>query len=77
MNVLSFFKRSVHLFLERAQAEGVEGRGERETQADSVLSVEPDVGLNPKTLTSQPDLKNQELDTELTMPPRHLCPSFL
>lgn len=49
MNVLSFFKRSVHLFLERAQAEGVEGRGERETQADSVLSVEPDVGLNPTT----------------------------
>ena len=40
------------------QAEGgAEGEGERESQADSVLSMEPNVGLNFMTLRPWPKLK--------------------
>ena len=31
---------------------GAEGKRERESQADSVLSVEPNTGLDPMTLRS-------------------------
>ena len=46
------------LFLERegesacAQGGGAEGEGERESQAESLLSVEPNMGLDPTTLRS-------------------------
>ena len=49
-----FFK-DLFIYLERegihACAEG-KGRGRRESQADSVLSTETDVGLDPRTLRS-------------------------
>ena len=35
------------------------GRGERESQADFVLSAELDVGLNPTTPRSLPELKSR------------------
>ena len=47
-------------------------RGEQE--ADSVLSRQPDVGLNPRTLGSQPERKS---DTSLTEPPRHPRPYII
>ena len=34
-----------------------EGRAEREGEADTPLSREPDVGCNPRTLGSGPELK--------------------
>ena len=34
-----------------------EGQRERESQADSMLSVKPSAGLNLMTLRSQPELK--------------------
>ena len=36
---------------------GAVGEGERESQADSLLSTELDVGLHLMTLRSQPELK--------------------
>ena len=47
--------------------------GEGEGQADSRLSVEPNVELDPMTLRSQDhDLSpNQELEAQLTELPRH------
>ena len=44
---------------------------ERESQADSMLSAQPDMGLNPTTPDHNPSW-NQESDTQLTEPPR--CP---
>ena len=50
---------------ERAQAGGeAEGEGE----AGSPLCREPDMGLDPRTLGSRPELKS---DASLTEPPRH------
>ena len=49
----------VYLFIylrERARAGGW-AEGERESQADSALSRDPDVGLGPTTLRSRPELK--------------------
>ena len=42
------------------------GRGER--QADSLLSAEPNLGLDPRTLRSWPETKS---DAQLTEPPRY------
>ena len=43
----------VCIYLFRAQVEGgIEGKGERESQTDSMLSAELDMGLNPMTLRS-------------------------
>ena len=52
--VLYFLKDFIHLRKkERKQARGgTEGQGERESQADSLRSLEPDPGLNPRTLRS-------------------------
>ena len=38
--------------LERAVGGGAEGQGERESQADSLLSMDPNVGLDHMTLRS-------------------------
>ena len=43
-----FFLLKILFILEREQARG---EGERESQADSELSTEPDIGLNPTTLS--------------------------
>ena len=47
-----FFLRFIIYFREgeRALAGGAEGEGERESQADSALSVGPDVGLDLTTM---------------------------
>ena len=37
----------------------MEGGTEEEGQADSQLSVEPDKGLDPRTLRSRPELKSK------------------
>ena len=49
---MSFFKDLFLFILERVHewGEGVEGKGERESQADSMLSVKPNGGLDPRTL---------------------------
>lgn len=41
-----YFRDTVHA---EGRGRGAEGDGERGSQADSTLSVEPKVGLNPKT----------------------------
>jgi len=46
-----FFKDFIYYFRERAGG-GEEGEGQRESQADSMLSGEPDTGLNLTTLRS-------------------------
>ena len=53
------------IILEREHAQECSGgrgegraEGERESQADSLLSREPNMGLNPKTLRSQPGRKS-------------------
>ena len=38
---------------------GAEGEGERESQADSPLSMEPDMGLDLTTLKSWPEPKSR------------------
>lgn len=51
---LSFFK-DVFIYFGRGResmALGAEWEGDRETQADSMLTVEPDAGLNITTLRS-------------------------
>ena len=45
-----FLKDFVYLFERESRGRGREREGERE--ADSLLSKEPDVGLNPRTLRS-------------------------
>ena len=35
-------------------------RGKRESQADFLLSVEPDMGLDPKTMRSRPEPKSRD-----------------
>ena len=47
------------------------GEAEGEGEAGSSLSGEPNVGLDPRTLRSCPELK---ADTQLTEPPK--CPPF-
>ena len=57
---------------DRAQVGGEEG--ERESQADSLLSVEPDSGLDPTTTRSQPEPKPRvrRLTDFTTQAPLHL-----
>ena len=43
---------------ERVQGRGREREGERESQADSMLSAEPDAGLVPITVRSLHELKS-------------------
>ena len=52
--ILLFFKDFIYLFdRERSQVDGEAGRErEREREAGSLLSREPDVGLDPRTLRS-------------------------
>ena len=57
------FLKKIDLFiLERESVwagKGAEGEGERESQADSPLNAEPDVGLSPGALRSWPELKSR------------------
>ena len=54
-DIFIFFKDLTYLFMrEKAQAGG-EAEGEEE--ADSPLSGEPDVGLDPRTQRSRPEVK--------------------
>ena len=66
----SFFK---DLFIYLRERESMSRRGERETesQADSALSTEPDVGLDLMTLRSRPEPKARVRC--LTVPPK--CPN--
>lgn len=53
-------REHVHVLTHTSMGGGrSKGRGERETQADSLLSVEPNVGLDLVTLRSQPALKSR------------------
>ena len=47
--------------------EGAE-RGERESQAGSMLSTEPDAGLDPMTIRSRPKLKSSWTPNQLSHP---------
>ena len=65
--LLLFFKR-FYLFIERERAQAwgeVEGEGE----ADSLLSREPDTGLDPRTPGSRPEPKVDVQSTELLRRP--------
>ena len=44
---------------ERVHMSWGEGQGQRESQAGYMLSVEPDLGLDPTTLGSWPELKSR------------------
>lgn len=53
MVYLFIFLKILSIYLrETTRVEGIKGKGEREPQADFSLSVEPDAGLNPRTLRS-------------------------
>lgn len=58
----SFFKRLIYLLFERDReskhAVGKEGQRER-SPSRFPLNTDPDMGLNPITLGSQPDLKSR------------------
>ena len=51
------FKDFIYLYERERQR--MEGGTEEEGQADSQLSVEPDKGLDPRTLRSRPELKSK------------------
>ena len=54
----------IYLFiLERDKKRASQGgrAGEKESQADSMLSTEPDTGLDPRTLRSQAETNSQTL----------------
>ena len=63
----------IYLFIferERVRNLGRGAKRERKSQAGSMLSTEPDTGLDPTTLDH--DLsRHQELDTQPTEPPKH------
>ena len=55
LEVSSTTSNLVLLLFQKAHAEargGAEGEGERDSQADSPLSREPDLGFHPRTLKS-------------------------
>ena len=72
MFYLLFFKR-FYLRESESVCKWKEGQRERETesQADSVLSLEPSVGLNPRSLRSRPELKSKvgHLTEQITQAP--------
>ena len=58
----TLFLKKIYLFILEREREHMcvrwgGGEGERESQADSTLSTEPDAGLDPRTLRSRPELK--------------------
>ena len=57
----TFFFKDLFIYLTERESSSVVGKGQREsgrqTQADSVLSMEPDVGLSLITLRSPPEPK--------------------
>lgn len=53
-DVIYLFREHVHVGVSRGRGRG---RGRRESPADSVLCMEPDVGLDRTTLRSQPELR--------------------
>ena len=56
----------VYLERERAQVgERAEGEGEQEARADSLLSAEPDSGLNPTTLRPHNLRQNSQMPNRL------------
>ena len=69
-------KVTVHFFFYyfiwgREREWGEQGReGDRESKADFKLSIEPDEGLSPWPQNHDPS-RNQQLDAQLTEPPRH------
>ena len=76
LNVLTPFLPTVKTFKKiyylstQAHAGGrAEGEEEKEPQAESMLSVEPDMGLSPRTLRLRPQQKSR-VDF-LSEPPRH------
>jgi len=72
------FLKDLFIILERESARacahrsgkgGTKGKGERESQADSTRSTEPNAGLSLRTLRSWPELKSRS-DVQLTEPPK-------
>ena len=64
-NFLFFFLRFINLFereRERTRGEGPKERERENPQADSLLSMERDKGLNLTTLRSRSELKTQKLN---------------
>jgi len=56
--MLFFFFRKIYLLFEKERVPGRGGEGkERESEADSMLSAEPNAGLDPTTPRPQPDPK--------------------
>ena len=63
-----FYFQRFYLFIWHRERERAQAGGAGEGEADSPLSMEPDVGLYPRTLGSWPELK---ADSWLTEPLRH------
>lgn len=55
----------MHTSVERSR-----GRGRENTQVDSLLRMEPVLGLNLRTVRSKPELKSK-VGLELTEPPKY------
>ena len=68
----SFGKIYFYLFEKKREHKRAHGDGEqRRSQADSLLSPEPHVGLNPMTLKSQPKPRVQQLTDRATQVTHH------
>ena len=71
MWILSFFKKDFIYLREREREHKQEGGRDGEGEAESLLNRNPDMGLNPRTLGSRPELKAVAY---LSEPPR--CPEY-
>ena len=65
-----FFKDFIYLFDRQRSQVGREAGREREEEAGSLLSREPDAGLDPKTLGSWPEPKAEALTHWATQVPQ-------
>ena len=61
------------LFTHLREGGTAEQRGGIEGKTDSPLNREPNTGLDPRTLRSQPDLKADALPTEPPSCPPNMC----
>ena len=67
----SFFKDLLIYFERERERTSRRGRSrgrERESQADSMLSMEPEAGLDPRILRSIPELKPSRIPNQLCHP---------
>ena len=68
LHIIFLFLKIICLFERQTEHEQERDKGRRRMEADSLLSQEPNLGLDPRILRLWPELKS---DAQLTEPPRH------